>query len=326
MSLNKGSLSISGIAALENGRPDTDDGRDSSAKVYDALLYIDNDTMLLSALRYFHPQGGPKCFEEPGPYLISATITLNREGANLRLNSNTENEENYDIVGDIAWAVPLYTLDDPRIVAPYIHATGLVSNVSSTDYTFIVNTPQWTTAFRSVQTCSIFVTIPDIPRFNSKKPMPANDVYIGIEGPIKAKAIAEGEAHGIDYLCVELQNISFLGREATSAKRDNKTDDNNAEASPYKKVKFNFNSPTKNRASQRGGRPGSSSSSPQKPNNPPKSITPTTASGSNSASGSGTRGIVASGSGNQRESNEGNSQDSSDSGNTTASSSNTAPQ
>ncbi|KAJ7595751.1 hypothetical protein C8J56DRAFT_1042832 [Mycena floridula] len=64
----------------------------------------------------------------------------------------------------------------------------------------------------------------------------------------------------------------------------------------------------------------------QKPNNPPKSITSTTASGSNSASGSGTRGIVASGSGNQRENNEGNSQDSSDSGNTTASSSNMAPQ
>ncbi|KAJ7576225.1 hypothetical protein C8J56DRAFT_973361 [Mycena floridula] len=325
-----GSLTVTGFALIENGCPDTADGSTSLAMIYDTQFFLPSSAThsLLGALRYFHPKEAPTRFE-PGPYIVQANIAFNREDAALCVNANTEYAESYHIVSEISWAMAAYMADNP--LPPSIHVTGLASDISMTENTFTVTAGQWTQAFRAVQSCPVFVTILAIPRFSTKKPLPHKDTYVGVSGCLSSIAVAEGENRGINYLCVELENITFLGNYGTAAVPAIRDNDNiqegEAPVSPYKKLKLTFNMPRKSHGGQSTSTSRTPSTLPRKPaNSNPASASGSGSGGSASASGS-IKSASASGSGNRRDESDGsgrNSHTALDGGSTTASSSSQA--
>ncbi|KAF8267121.1 hypothetical protein EI94DRAFT_1830264 [Lactarius quietus] len=213
-SLQVGSASIIGIACLENARQDSD-GDQTKALIFDTQFYVAPGATVVGALRYFNANN--LIFEDIGKYFVYANITKYSSSATVRA---TELEpEDYDFVGDIVWLVPA-DIEDARVPA-YIHATGTATTVDTTNATFHVDSYQYTYAFRSQQLFPIHALIPDSPRYKSKKPIPANNSYVGIAG--RLTRICPTSQDSENRFHIDVDNVTFLGRPPTIPVRSSDT-------------------------------------------------------------------------------------------------------
>ena len=72
-------------------------------------------------------------------------------------------------------------VENPRIF-PYMHITGVVSNIVQQTATFDILAGQWTSAFRHPRVLPVCAMIPDSPRWKERKPIPAANSYVGVAG------------------------------------------------------------------------------------------------------------------------------------------------
>ncbi|KAF8256427.1 hypothetical protein EI94DRAFT_1711516 [Lactarius quietus] len=124
-------------------------------------------------------------------------LQIAQYSANANVRATELDWEDYDFIGDIVW------------VYAYIHATSTASARDSNSATFNLDAFQYTYAFRSQQIFPIHALILDSPHYKAKKPIPANNSYVGIGGRLTRISLTTGESGNCFY--VNVDNVTFLG-------------------------------------------------------------------------------------------------------------------
>ena len=107
-------------------------------------------------------------------------------------------------------------VDNPR-QRTFVSVTGPVQNPMKDGDCFDIDVSQYTSAYkgkpREPSILPTRILIPDTPRYQKNKPMPAPNTFVHITGFLTRYDASES-SHGIDRVYAEIENISFLGKKA----------------------------------------------------------------------------------------------------------------
>ncbi|KAF8274205.1 hypothetical protein EI94DRAFT_1696141 [Lactarius quietus] len=207
-SLQVGSASIIGIACLQNARQDSD-GDQTKVLIFDAQFYVAPGATVVGALHYFNTNN--LIFEDIGKYFVYANITKYSSSATVRA---TELEpKDYDFIVDIVWIVPADIEDTWGQQQQSTRQMRLSMLI-------LINTLM-PSGHNSQQLFPIHALIPDSPRYKSKKPIPANNSYVGIASRLTRICPTSEDSENRFY--IDVDNITFLGRPPTIPIRSSDT-------------------------------------------------------------------------------------------------------
>jgi hypothetical protein len=125
--------------------------------------------------------------------------------------------------------------------------------------TFDIDTDSWSNIIHATGKFPAHISVPDHPRWGvngENKPRPTLGTFVAITGILKS-AIQTENKQEIDYFCINMDNIAYLGRPtAPIAKRkgniscinahtkhSHSTSTATTQSAPLPKTRFNFNRP-----------------------------------------------------------------------------------
>ncbi|KAJ7029118.1 hypothetical protein C8F04DRAFT_1265339 [Mycena alexandri] len=175
------------LAVLENPRVPDDTKRKSF--VVDAQVYLNGSIAgLVGCLRWYN--ANDFVFpDEPAKY--SLWIQAANMTKAVQHHSDSLETKNYHFAGDI---LDLAYLGPPDAFSPFnraiAHVCGTVLAVNEKDSTFDVKAEQYITALGTPGVIHFRFNIPNIPRYNKKKPLPA----------VGSRALATGRIIDVERL------------------------------------------------------------------------------------------------------------------------------
>ncbi|KAI0718185.1 hypothetical protein C8T65DRAFT_570848 [Cerioporus squamosus] len=168
----QGAACLLGVAILEN--PRLPDPQKQRSIMVDATFWIGTEEAPLSACfrLYNHPDYNLN-FSDPTmreKFVVFAMVSKSHEKAEIFSEGSWED---YDLIGDIIWITSARSADAQQ--RPLMVLSGQTGNIDKKASTFEIVASQYVQQLRQSGAVPASITVPDVPRFKNKKPLPVTD-------------------------------------------------------------------------------------------------------------------------------------------------------
>ncbi|KAF7354168.1 hypothetical protein MVEN_01104500 [Mycena venus] len=212
------SAAYTGVGVLENPRVI---GKGKTV-VLDLQAYLpSSEPALIGSVRYFNANN----MEFPDVGCYAAWISVARTLPTVEVYSQSLGPADYHIIGDVVWLIPLGSPENvPLNNAAFVQVCGNATNINKDDATFEIIAEQYVSATKKPEVFPVRCLIPDTPRFQKYKPVPANKKFVSVTGFLTG--VERDEDHTVKHFIVDVDQVVF-GQSVSAPK---------AESSPTKIV------------------------------------------------------------------------------------------
>ncbi|KAF8054763.1 hypothetical protein FPV67DRAFT_1758064 [Lyophyllum atratum] len=218
-----GSVTISGIAVLENSRA-LDPQTKPKSLTFDTHLFLNDSCQPLASLRYYNGKG--LNFSSEGIYFAFLTANISKVPSGiseLAIASSDTTTADYMLVGDI---VNLILAESNVDVAnsPYITVSGAVDLSNDSERTFELCPEPWTSYAKdaNANAKTTFPTVCQIPQWKGKAQIPKPGAYVTVGGFVTGMHQDEG-TRDLHHFTIDVDKVTFLGRAPIAPKAADNT-------------------------------------------------------------------------------------------------------
>ncbi|KAF8148447.1 hypothetical protein B0H34DRAFT_264632 [Crassisporium funariophilum] len=169
---SQAAATIIGVAVLEN--PRLYDTKQPNSIAFNAQFFLAPHVSLVAHLRYYNAKG--ETFDSMGQYMVCSTLAKTQNGA--KLGDKDIKPEDYHVVGDIIWLIPVSAAKEQLRNRPWVSISGAATIPSKDSSTF-------------------------------QKPIPKPNTYVTLGGFLSRYTKTNDIP---DRFYVEVDHVVFLGR------------------------------------------------------------------------------------------------------------------
>ncbi|KAJ7143020.1 hypothetical protein C8R44DRAFT_866268 [Mycena epipterygia] len=205
------SATFTGLAILENPRVIPK----SKTVVFDLQASLpSSEPAIIGSIRYFNADNLE--FPEVGCYSVWISVHLARTSPNVEVFSSALKPNDYHIIRNAVWLIPLGSLTTPA----FVQVCGVAINADKQDATFDIVVEQYVTATGRREAFPVRCLIPNTKRFEKYKPIPGNGKYVSVTGFLDSIERNEDDDETIKYFIITIDQVVFLGQSASTPKAD----------------------------------------------------------------------------------------------------------